>query len=62
MPPAPLSTAAAPRAGRLQRLARHLAAQVHSLDLSGLRHLVGYGIACSALVVIVAGLIDPSAA
>ncbi len=55
MPPAPLRH-------RLHRLVRRGAARVRSLDLSGLRHLVGYGIACSGLVVIVAGLIDPSAA
>lgn len=42
--------------------AARLAAWFRSLDLSGLRHLVGYGIACSGLVVILAGLVPPAAA
>lgn len=76
MQPAPADAAAAPRNSRptpalrpgatpvwpLRRLVRRVAERVRSLDLSDLRHLTGYGIACSGFAVLVAGLIDPSAA
>lgn len=46
----------------LQRVLRPLAARLRTLDLSGLRHLVGQGIALSGFAVLVAGLVDPSLA